>query len=54
MLIAALLLVGAGAPVAVVPMPVSLAEMAEPDPKKMTPAEIRAHNARLTRDTLGR
>jgi hypothetical protein len=50
MLIAALLLIGAGAPVAVVPMPVSLAEMAEPDPKKMTPAEIRAHNARLPRD----
>ena len=33
-----------------VPPQLALADMAEPDPKKMSQAEIRAHNAKLPRD----
>lgn len=56
MLVSILTLLAAGA--AATPAPaapiatavVALADMAEPDPKKMSQAEIRAHNAKLPRD----
>lgn len=47
-------LLAASAPTATVsppaPAQLALADMAEPDPKKMSQAEIRAHNAKLPRE----
>ncbi len=57
MLVSILTLLAAGsvapAPVAAAPAPtavLAVADMAEPDPKKMSQSEIRAHNATLPRD----
>lgn len=50
MISAVLLLLAAGAPLAPVVATSTSSEIAEPDPKLMSPAEIRAHNARLPRD----
>lgn len=49
----ALMLLGSDAAAAIPsaqPVQIALAEMTEPDPKKMSQSEIRAHNAKLPRD----